>query len=152
VASQQLYNTLRVGSTVRVVGSSGSITATSFYGNGATLSNLPTSQWVDVDVGLGFTSIYAAGFVGIATIDPRNTFQIGGNPFVGQLGVGFNTVGDMRASGIVSAASFVGSGAGITALTGQNITNGVIGTSVLPTIPNDKLPSPISNCWKYYSN
>jgi len=139
-----INNTLRVGSTVRVVGSSGSIPATSFYGNGATLSNLPTSQWVDVDVGLGFTSIYAAGFVGIATLDPRNTFQIGGNPFVGQLGVGFNTVGDMRASGIVSAASFVGSGAGITALTGQNITNGVISTSVLPVLPNDKLPSPIS--------
>ena len=46
---------------------------------GSTLSNLPTSQWVDIDVGLGFTSIYnAGGNVGIATTDPRHGLQIGG--------------------------------------------------------------------------
>ena len=48
---------------------SGIVTATTgiltYFGDGSTLSNLPTSQWVDTDVGLGFTSIYAAGNVGI---------------------------------------------------------------------------------------
>ena len=60
--------------------SSGIITAVSgvvtFYGDGVGLVNIPTSQWIDTDVGLGFTSIYAAGNVGIATTDPRNTLQI----------------------------------------------------------------------------
>lgn len=70
----------KVGSNINLVGSSGSITAVSFYGNGATLSNLPTSQWLDVDVGLGFTSIYPQGYVGISTVDPRFPLQVGANP------------------------------------------------------------------------
>ena len=57
---------IQVGSAI-TIGNSGVITATSFFGDGATLSNLPTSQWKDVDVGLGFTSIHAVGNVGIAT-------------------------------------------------------------------------------------
>ena len=39
---------------------------------------MPTSQWLDKDVGLGFTSIYNRGYVGVATDDPRHTLQIGG--------------------------------------------------------------------------
>ena len=42
-----------------------------YYGDGGRLLNLPTSQWLDIDAGLGFTSIYAQGFVGIATNDPK---------------------------------------------------------------------------------
>ncbi len=42
-----------------------------YYGDGVNLLNLPTSQWVDIDVGLGFTSIYAQGNVGVDTVDPR---------------------------------------------------------------------------------
>ena len=91
---------------------SGIITAVSgvvtFYGDGKGLVNIPTSQWVDIDVGLGFTSIYAAGNVGIATTDPRYTFQVGANPNTGS-GVGFNSTGDIKASGIVTATTFVGS-------------------------------------------
>ena len=59
---------IQVGSAITI--SSGVISATSFKGDGSTLSNLPTSQWEDIDVGLGFTSIYAIGNVGIATTDP----------------------------------------------------------------------------------
>lgn len=59
-----------------------------YYGDGGKLLNLPTSQWVDTDVGLGFTSIYAAGNVGVGTTDPRFVFQVGANPLDG---VGFNT-------------------------------------------------------------
>jgi len=120
------------------------ITATAFYGNGATLSNLPTSQWVDIDVGLGFTSIYAAGNVGVGTTDPRNTFQIGANPNTSGRGVGFNSTGDVRASGVVTAYAFVGFGTDITNLNADNITNGTILNTFLPTINNAKLPSNIS--------
>lgn len=68
----------RVGTGITLDATTGIITAVAFYGNGATLSNLPTSQWIDVDAGLGFTSIYAAGHVGVATNDPRFIFQVGG--------------------------------------------------------------------------
>lgn len=79
---------------------SGIVTAVSgvvtYYGDGGSLLNLPTSQWVDTDVGLGFTSIYAAGNVGMGTTDPRATVQIGQN---------------IRAdgpSGIITASAFHG--------------------------------------------
>ena len=42
-----------------------------YYGDGSNLVNIPTSQWTDVDVGLGFTSIYNKGYVGVSTNDPR---------------------------------------------------------------------------------
>ena len=93
------------------INSSGIITAVSgvvtFYGDGSTLSNIPTSQWVDVDVGLGFTSIYAAGNVGVGTTDPRSTLQIGGNPAT-QSGIGINSTGDINATGIITATDFYG--------------------------------------------
>jgi hypothetical protein len=86
--------------------SSGIVTATTgivtYYGNGGNLINLPTSQWVDVDSGFGYTSIYAAGNVGIATTYPNYTFQVGGNPNTSN-GVGFNSTGDVYISGIVTA-------------------------------------------------
>lgn len=89
----------------------GVVTASYFYGDGAALTNIPTSQWVDVDVGLGYTSIYAAGSVGIATTDPRYTLQIGDNPTVSnQYGVGINSSGDIYTTGIVTAKGFVVSG------------------------------------------
>ena len=77
-----------------------------YYGDGRFLQGLPTSQWIDIDVGLGFTSIYAAGFVGVATNDPRFAFQVGGAPFADigpilppQDGVGIDSSGNIFASG-----------------------------------------------------
>lgn len=66
-----------VGTTGVTISAAGSVTAVRYYGDGGSLLNLPTSQWIDVDVGLGFTSIYAAGNVGIATTNPISTLQIG---------------------------------------------------------------------------
>ena len=120
-----------------------------YYGDGGRLLNLPTSQWLDVDVGLGFTSIYAQGFVGVDTSDPRYVFQVGGAPFepkVGNDNIGFQTGvgiadGEIYASGIItsgtniSAAStvyagneFIGVGSNITVLNADNIAIGSIGS------------------------
>lgn len=123
VAGVATATSVQVGTAISIT--DGGIAATRFYGDGATLSNLPTSQWIDVDVGLGFISIYAAGNVGIATTDPRQSFQVGGTPGVaGKRGVGINSIGNIQASGIVTATSFVG------ALTGNvvgNITGNIDG-------------------------
>lgn len=119
----------------KVTISSGIITASSgvvtYYGDGGKLSNLPTSQWIDTDVGLGFTSIYANGFVGISTNDPRFSLQVGGNNTVNSFsgGVGINSGGDILATGIITATT-VRAALAATFLTG--------------TIDNGRLPSNIS--------
>ena len=67
-----------VGSGVTI--GSGIVTATgsgiiTYYGDARFLQGMPTSQWKDMDVGLGFTSIYNEGNVGVGTTDPRFRFQ-----------------------------------------------------------------------------
>jgi hypothetical protein len=137
-------NSARIG--ILSVTSSGIVTATSlsgiitYYGDGGRLLNLPTSQWLDIDIGLGFTSIYAQGFVGVATNSPREVFQIGGSQIFGQPGVGINSRGGIVASGIVTANSFSGSGANITLIAGENIATGTISSDRLPIIPPAKIP------------
>ena len=101
-----------IGAGISVV--SGIVTATgsgivTFYGDARFLQGMPTSQWEDIDVGLGFTSIYnTGGNVGIATVDPRFTVQVGGDVDSSQNGVGISSVGNIKATGIVTASSFVG--------------------------------------------
>jgi hypothetical protein len=116
--------------------SSGIITSSvgvaTFYGDGSGLINIPTSQWVDVNTGIGITSIYAAGAVGVATNYPYYYFQVGGSPDTSS-GVGFNSTGDIKVSGIVTANAFVGDGGNITALNADNISTGTISTSRLPS-------------------
>ena len=118
-----------------------------YYGDGGRLLNLPTSQWLDVDVGLGFTSIYAQGYVGVDTTDPRYVFQVGGVPFAPK--AGFNTTQDglgiedgaLYATGILTTASdvgaagtiyagteFIGVGSNISILNADNIAIGSIGS------------------------
>ena len=80
-----------------------------YFGDASNLLGMPTSQWEDVDVGLGFTSIYnTGGNVGVATEDPRSTIQAGGNVDAGEKGVGISSVGNINAAGIITATSFVG--------------------------------------------
>ena len=106
-----------------------------YYGDGSKLSNLPTSQWVDVNTGIGVTSIYAAGAVGVATNYPIYYFQVGSNPDT-QSGVGINSTGSIKVSGIITASNFSGSGTGITSINADNISSG--------TLSNSRLPSNIS--------
>jgi hypothetical protein len=124
---------------------SGIITATStsgivtYYGDARYLQGMPTSQWVDVDAGLGYTSIYAAGNVGVGTVDPRFTFQVGGNNDVSNFarGVGISSVGDVRIAGILTVTQFYGWGIGVTGINaGDAISSG--------TLDNARLPSNIS--------
>ena len=113
-----------------------SVTATKFYGDASALTNLPGSQWIDVDVGLGFTSIYAAGNVGVGTTDPRFTIQIGSDPrTVGKKGVGIDGLsGNIRSSGIITATSFVGNGSNISSLDGSKITSGTVAAARVATL------------------
>ena len=128
-----------------IITSSGSGVVT-YYGDGGRLSNLPTSQWLDVDVGLGFTSVYSQGFVGISTNDPRYPLQIGGfnniSAFVN--GVGIGSEGNIVATGIVTAGQFSGIGSNLTLLDASNIGLGTISNDRIPVLLNSKLPSNIN--------
>jgi hypothetical protein len=137
-----------VGSGVSI--RSGIITASgsgvvTYYGDGGSLSNLPTSQWLDVDVGLGFTSIYSQGFVGISTNDPRYPFQVGGTNNISAFvdGVGINSNGNIVATGIVTGGKFVGIGSDLTQLNASNIAYGTISNDRIPVLLNSKMPSDI---------
>lgn len=124
--------------------SSGVVT---YYGDGGSLLNLPTSQWLDVDAGLGFTSIYSAGNVGVGTTDPRFTFQIGGNnklPAFFEVGVGIDNVGNILATGIVTASGFTGIGASITQINADNIATGTIATARVPQLLNANIPNSLN--------
>ena len=110
-----------------------------YYGDARYLQGMPTSQWVDTDVGLGYTSIYAAGNVGVGTTDPRFTFQVGGNADVSNFsrGVGISSVGDVKIAGIATITEIYGYGIGVTGLNAAN----AIATG---TLHNDRLPSNIN--------
>ena len=96
-----------------------------YFGDARNLQGMPTSQWEDKDVGLGFTSIYnTGGNVGVGTEDPRSTFQVGNNADAGEKGVGISSVGNINMTGIVTASSFVGNVTGD--VTGR-ITGDVVG-------------------------
>ena len=114
-----------------------------YYGDARYLQGMPTSQWVDVDAGLGYISIYAAGSVGVGTIDPRFVFQVAGNTDTsveGFTGVGIQTGGHILAAGIATAYSFSGFGTDITGINASNISNGTLNNSRLAeTIESSQL-------------
>ena len=118
-----------------------------YYGDGGSLQNLPTSQWVDTDVGLGFTSIYAQGNVGVGTTDPRDTFQIGGNNKTSAFfegGVRINDTGNVVITGITTSGGFTGVGQSITQLNADNIATGTIATARVPQLSNANIPDSLN--------
>ena len=118
-----------------------------YYGDGGSLQNLPTSQWVDTDVGLGFTSIYAQGNVGVGTTDPRDTFQIGGNnktPSFFEEGVRINDRGNVVITGLTTSGGFTGVGQSITQLNADNIATGTIATARVPQLSNANIPDSLN--------
>ena len=118
-----------------------------YYGDGGSLQNLPTSQWIDTDVGLGFTSIYAQGNVGVGTTDPRDTFQIGGNNKTNAFfegGVRINDTGNVVITGITTSGGFTGIGQSITQLNADNIATGTIATARVPQLSNANIPDSLN--------
>tara|TARA_S200000501_G_scaffold375688_1_gene428352 strand:- start:2954 stop:5455 length:2502 start_codon:yes stop_codon:yes gene_type:complete len=87
-----------------VVTSTGGGGIVTFYGDGQYLQNLPSTQFVSSNTGIALTSQNC----GIGTTNATSTFQVGGFP-PSQMGVGISSVGNIHASGIISATSFVGS-------------------------------------------
>ena len=137
-----------VGGGVSIV--SGIITGTdsgivTYFGDGGNLLNLPTSQWIDIDSGFGYTSIYAAGNVGVGTIVPAFTFQVAGNQDISVAGfaggVGISSDGDVLITGVTTSFKFVGIGSDLTLLNADNISSGTISASRLPVIPSSSLDS-----------
>ena len=106
ISSGQVGAGVSVGAPAGIVTSSSAGIVT-YYGDGQYLENVPTSQWTNTNVGLGYTSIYARGNVGVNTVDPRFSFQVGGNNNLSSFskGVGINSSGDVVATGIITATS-----------------------------------------------
>ena len=123
-----------VGAAITFYPSSGIISATSIRGDGRNLINIPTSQWTDINAGLGFTSIYNSGFVGVSTNDPRFTLQVGGNNDLTTFanGVGINSTGGIVATGVVTATNFKGDLQGAQVI--ANVIGNVDATSGVSTI------------------
>ena len=127
-----------------VVTASGTGVAT-YFGDGGNLLNLPTSQWIDVDSGFGYTSIYAAGNVGVGTTLPAFTFQVAGNQDLSvagfAAGVGISSDGDVLITGVTTSGKFVGIGSDLTLLNADNVSSGTLSTSRLPVISSYILDS-----------
>ena len=114
-----------------------------FYGDARYLQNMPTSQWEDTNAGFAVSSIYnTGGTVGIATTNPQFTLQVGENPNqiggVSGRGVGISSVGDIKASGIITASSFSGPFIGdITGNITGNISGGTVVSGIITAIGAD---------------
>lgn len=139
--------TFETGITSVIVGNfsfnTGFVTAASgvvtYYGDGSQLSDLPTSQWVDVDTGIGVSSVYNGGNVGIATLVPQFQLQVGGNPEQGFDGFAVN-YGNVYVSGAMTAFRFVGDGALLTDLNADELTSGIVTQARIPRLELDKIP------------
>ena len=106
ISGVSTFTQVSIGSTISLDSTSGVITASSYKGDGSTLTGLPTSQWQNVNVvGAGASPIYVDGNVGIFTENPAHSLQVGGNPNASQQGVGFNSEGGVVASGVITATS-----------------------------------------------
>jgi len=97
---------LRIGTGITVSSSSGIVSATKFVGDGSLLTSLPTSAWTSY----GSTGIYNHSNIGVGTAFPTRDLQIGADPYAQSTlsGVGIGSDGNIKASGIVTASSFVG--------------------------------------------
>ena len=107
---------LQVGTGVSVYGNSGIVSATSFYGDGANLTN------VGMDTGVVVSDQILV--LGVTT----STSAIVGSA------VTINSTGIDAVSGVITAANFVGGGANITALRGTNIASGTVAAARVATL------------------
>ena len=105
--------TLQVGTAVSVYGNSGIVSATSFYGDGANLTN------VGMDTGVVVSDQILV--LGVTTVGSAVTI---------------NSTGIDAVSGVITAANFVGGGANLTALSASNLGSGTVPDARFPaTLP-----------------
>ena len=102
---------LQVGTAVSVYGNSGIVSATSFYGDGANLTN------VGMDTGVVVSDQILV--LGVTTVGSAVTI---------------NSTGIDAVSGVITAANFVGGGANLTALSGTNIASGTVAAARVATL------------------
>jgi len=107
---------------------SGVVTATSFSGSASGLTDIYAIAVDGWYINSGNSTISTSFSVGIGTTIPRGNLQVG-------TGVTINSTGNASYSGIITAASFSGSGADLTALNASQLTG---------TINNSRLPSNIN--------
>ena len=128
----------------------GIVTANYFYGNATYMTGIvgfATAGWniVTPDGGSANQGISTTSKVGIGTTLAINKYDhvIGQDPASSE-GISFDgSGGNIRASGIITATSFVGNGSNISALNGSNISSGTISNDYLPVLDNDRLPTTI---------
>jgi hypothetical protein len=111
----------------------------SYFGDGAGLFNIPTSQWVDVDTGIGVSSLYSGGNVGIGTLIPEYSLQVGANPENGFSGVGIRE-GNVYVSAAITATEFYGDGANLINLNASALASGIVTQARIPRLELDKIP------------
>ena len=96
---------VKVGSGISFNPSSGDVIATRFVGDASGLTNIyaiSTTGWVAQGVGL-----HTFRSVGVGTTNPEYSLQIGKNPLTSS-GVAIESIGNIRASGVITASSFDG--------------------------------------------
>lgn len=115
---------------------SSAVTATAFYGDGSTLSNIvgfSVTSWILNIAQTGLSTTLNIG-IGTQALDAYD-LVIGDDPLVSE-GISFvGSTGNVYSSGIITATSFSGSGAGLTALSAPQLT-GVIDNARLPSSIN----------------
>ena len=160
VSGKATIGEIELGTSSNIVGSgvsigAGIVTASeptgivTFFGDARYLQGMPTSQWIDTDVGLGYTSIFSAGNVGVGTTDPRHSLQIGGNSdvtnFVNGVGIDSTTGNIQTPTGVVTAFKFVGDGSALTSINADQITSGTISNDRIPLLLTSKIPDNIDS-------
>ena len=118
---------LQVGTAVSVYGNSGIVSATSFYGDGANLTNVGMDTGVVVSdqiLVLGVTTVGSAVTINSTGIDAVSGIITSASAIVGSA-VTINSTGIDAISGVITASSFVGDGSGLTDLVGTGVTNNV---------------------------
>jgi hypothetical protein len=126
---------VRIGSGITISSSSGIITASAFYGDGATLSNIvgySTEAWI---VNIEKTGVSTSLSVGIGTTaNSLFSLLIGGNPAApGTNGISFvGSSGNIRTSGNILSSGTITAG---------NFSGIITATDLTGTINNDRFPS-----------
>ena len=135
--NQVNFDNLKIQNNI-IEASAGVIT---FKGDGSNLFNIPTSQWVDVELGIGVSSFYNEGNVGIATTEPRYQLQVGdfaeGSGSPDGFGIRY---GDVITTGVITATKFIGQGDLLTDLNANQLVSGIVTQARIPRLELDKIP------------